>query len=728
MPEKDSANYVDWCVSRGISYDSAQRCGLFFTDNAQRDVHPSLRPDTFGVVLPYFDESGAAITEPDGVPFRRIRVLNDPKAAGFSGPVKQAKYLQGPGTAVYAYLPPMVNWRAIFRDTSIPIIITEGEAKTIALCQNGFPAIGLGGVDGFMARKKLLDELERVDWQRRDVFVCFDSDVVFNPNVRLAESKLIRELSTRRLAECHIVRIPPEDAGVDHEGRKLPAIKLGADDFLVKYGPAAFRALVDSAPTLSALDRGVEELNSEIAWIESEGKVFEFATGNAIHKSDLVKGSKYASRKVLRPGQGKNAAPKSTSVAEVWLTHENHMVLNDVVFDPSTTAYVVDSPCGPALNLWRGYDAAPGNVQPFIDLSDHMFSRLPDDLRYFAIYLLAYKAQNPSYKGNIAVVFTGDQGSGKSLWCHSIVQAFGRYGQTIDARSLLSAFNGFVEQNLVVFIDEAKDAVLYQAREVLKNLITQQTAYMNEKHRKAKDVKSFACYLLAANDRAVGSFEHDDRRMFIIPAPGKREKNFYVEIANWLRRDGPRHLMHYLLNFPLNGWSPPQDAPLTHEKHVAYHEGLTIESQVAAKMRTADENTVKLWLLDSLSWSQQNIGNSNPMIAKRASDIQQLLPHYHIRDWYTPEELCLIFPAIAEQLHGYRGSKIRSTTPGVLSRALRNNGIPLLIPADRSTMGFRYKGNLHQFLVVANPEKWQKPLTQREFEYHMSQWRSFRGN
>ena len=116
--------------------------------------------------------------------------------------------------------------------------------------ERGFATIGLVGVWGFVSARprrkdgaaygprRLLPELERIEWGGRHVFFVFDSDVIDKPEVQAAEAELARLLSGRG-AIVGIARLPQLGEG-----------KTGLDDFLVyhgKSGAAELRRLFDSA-------------------------------------------------------------------------------------------------------------------------------------------------------------------------------------------------------------------------------------------------------------------------------------------------------------------------------------------------------------------------------------------------------------------------------------------------------------------------------------------------
>jgi hypothetical protein len=180
--------------------------------------------------------------------FERLRCFYD---EGKTGP----KYRQSPGTTNHLYCPPTINLAG-----AEPLIIAEGEKKTLKLAQEGFPAVGIGGVwnwceraEGYNRPKqtKPIPDFDRVNW-RRTVTILFDSDGHDNRNVRLAAFRLARELSQRG-ATVFLLFIPPS----------LTWEKQGVDDFLVAHGPQALETLLKTAWTFNPAWSDAE---AEIAW------------------------------------------------------------------------------------------------------------------------------------------------------------------------------------------------------------------------------------------------------------------------------------------------------------------------------------------------------------------------------------------------------------------------------------------------------------------------------
>ncbi len=133
------------------------------------------------------------------------------------------------------------------------VVATEGEKKSLAADQAGFPAIGLTGQWGWQkARKKdaedrktgpreLLDELAAIIWTRFRVGIIHDTDPRRNPDVHHGFCEFARVLHEHG-AHVSFIPLPLGARGADG----LPG-KVGVDDFIVSQGADAFRQLIAAA-------------------------------------------------------------------------------------------------------------------------------------------------------------------------------------------------------------------------------------------------------------------------------------------------------------------------------------------------------------------------------------------------------------------------------------------------------------------------------------------------
>jgi hypothetical protein len=224
--------HVDDLRESGLTDSTIQQAGIFSccdVDRARELLGRDVGSVLPAIVFPFFDIAGC----PTG--YCRVK----PSRPRFDSNGRLVKYEAPSGRPNAAYFPPGVR---LLIDQHDFVIITEGEKKALAACQHGFPTIGLSGVWGWSektadteanGRKKLLDGLSVLPWDRLRVIVCFDSDVDTNHHVRRAEGALAAELKQQG-ATVNIARLPARRDGT----------KAGLDDFLVDYGIAELHRLL----------------------------------------------------------------------------------------------------------------------------------------------------------------------------------------------------------------------------------------------------------------------------------------------------------------------------------------------------------------------------------------------------------------------------------------------------------------------------------------------------
>lgn len=191
-----------------------------------------------GILFPYYSPQDY------GYP-REYRLRRDQPDMGLdrNGEVKEEqKYLSPPARGNMIYFPPAIAQHELF-DPKLPVVITEGEKKALALCrlscrdgsseEREFLPVALSGVWNFRGRigktlasngekvpvKGIIPDFELFNWKKRTVYLLFDSNVSSNPGVRTARYKLGRDLA--ELGAKILYAELPEDCGVN-----------GVDDYL----------------------------------------------------------------------------------------------------------------------------------------------------------------------------------------------------------------------------------------------------------------------------------------------------------------------------------------------------------------------------------------------------------------------------------------------------------------------------------------------------------------
>jgi Domain of unknown function (DUF3854) len=206
--------------------------------------------DCSGILIPYYWPG-----DPSPINYR-IRRDHPDLVQGKDGVPKQdRKYLGSPGTGNRLYLPPAITLEDL-SDVHTPAAIVEGEKKALAArrlanheCDRprfipiAIPGVwnwrGVVGKTGGPNGERLdvkgpIPDLNRIRWDRRTVYIIFDTNVHTNEAVKQACSGLARLLAQAG-ALVKFVTLP-EECGVN-----------GVDDLLANLGPEKVLELIDQA-------------------------------------------------------------------------------------------------------------------------------------------------------------------------------------------------------------------------------------------------------------------------------------------------------------------------------------------------------------------------------------------------------------------------------------------------------------------------------------------------
>lgn len=140
-------------------------------------------------------------------------------------PPKSVKYETVQGSSVRAdFAPAMLEHLS---DTSVPVLITEGVKKGDSLAswceRHNYPLLIVALMGVWCFRKEASADLDRIVWDRRTVYLAFDSDAMTKPEVKKALKGLGADVRRRGGIPKYVILAQQEGGGT----------KVGLDDFLV---------------------------------------------------------------------------------------------------------------------------------------------------------------------------------------------------------------------------------------------------------------------------------------------------------------------------------------------------------------------------------------------------------------------------------------------------------------------------------------------------------------
>ena len=522
-------------------------------------LHPSFK-SLPSLKLTYWrpdDLSKPLAARPAWPPFYRLRYLRP------GGDQKDdIRYTNEPNAGVVAYFPPVVDWPDIIKDPDHTLIITEGELKAAKACVEGYPAIGLGGVWNFRSSSlgvTFLPELELIDWVRRRVYIIYDSDVVAKPGVQQALNQLAEELMLRG-ALPFIVYVPEGDEGK----------KQGLDDWCVANPGASIGDLVTRRQPLTQV-RKLFELNDNLVYVRSKGLVVEQATSNKLTSQqfrEVWQTHDYAELAIDKDG---SVSLKKQPIAPAWLAWPLRRDVNGITYRPGAPRFL-DETCQAksAYNLWPGWGCQPakGDVQPFLDLVDHLFTGAPAEAKLWFLRWCAYPLQYPGTKMFTATLVHGiGHGTGKSLLGYTLGRIYGENFTEINQTALHGGFNAWAEAKQLVMGDDVTGSNKRADNDLLKKMITQLRLRVNAKFMPEYEVPDCINYYFTSNHPDAFFLEDDDRRYFIHEVTvGKLDEGFYMDYGLWLDTTGPSALFDWFLRLDLGDFNPMAPALYTTAK------------------------------------------------------------------------------------------------------------------------------------------------------------------
>lgn len=546
--------------------------------------------------LPYFGLDG----KPSG--YRRWRYLEDTREGlAAKTDAKPMRYAQPPGTAAEVYLPPLVDWRRLAEDATVPLVITEGEKKAAACTSAGRPCLGLGGVYSFKSTKRgqpLVPAFRGFVWTGRRVVVAYDSDAHQNRMVVAARNELCRALLDLG-AEPAVCDLDPADDGS----------KRGLDDLLFQEGQEALAEALDYAVPWSAA-AALHELSEEVAYVVDPGMVVVVGTGQKMRPSDFV-GHAYSNRhfweQVTDAKGGQKLVRKPA--ARAWLDWEHRFALRSVCYQPGEPQVTDDR----RYNTWPGWGCEPvkGEVGPWKRLLDRLFHGHPEERRWFERWC-ALPLQRPGAKMYTCCLLWGvETGTGKSLVGYTLGRIYGRNFAEITDAELSNPSNDWAVDKQFVMGDDVTGEDQRQYADRLKTMMTRATVRINVKYVPTYSVPDVLNYYFTSNHPDAMFLEDRDRRAFVHEVTSVRMAKAEVdEYVAWMKGPGPAALFDHLRRLDLGGQEPEGRAPETAARAAMIDDGQSALGRWVRELRDSPDTALRLpggGPMDGDLWSSQDL-------------------------------------------------------------------------------------------------------------------------
>lgn len=246
---------------------------------------------------------------------------------------------------------------------------------------------------------------------------------------------------------------------------------------------------------------------------------------------------------------------KPANLSKVWLSWlKRRQYLGGVVFDPGGAIR------RGVYNLWRGWPIPPKGGDWSV-IREHIYEVLCSSNDSWFEYVLGWLArlvQHPDEPGEVALVFRGTQGAGKSITGTAIRRMFGQHAMAISSpRALTGQFNAHLRDLCFLLADEALFAGDRATGSALKAIITDPTLFIEQKGIDAIETRNMLHIMMTTNSEWSVPLALKDRRFAVFDAADCRvgDNAYFERLAAAVRDDAViAAMLRDLLSTSLDGY------------------------------------------------------------------------------------------------------------------------------------------------------------------------------
>ena len=464
---------------------------------------------------------------------------------------KKGKYGQNQ-KGVKLYLSNNIDWMEVIRNPLRPIIITEGEFKALTCnIKTNHIAVGLGGVFNFTSLtdkfqgEVLSEDIRQFELRGRIVYICFDSDVESNEQVRRAELTLAA-LLRQRGADVLFVRLAPGSEA-----------KIGLDDFINDGGDLSLK-LRESTNDIDN-DLLCEALST---WVDYRGDALNLKTGEVRVVSKLK-------------NTWSNLFSGVNNVYKLWSTSAYRGAVTNIVFKPEDEFLLRNG----EYNTWKGYkfyDVYPKTheIQWWLDFKRDLFSEEPFLEREMDLFF-AHLIQKPGVKQfRLPIIQHAKTGMGKSFLVESVAMAMnggeqfnGCPAAVCGPTELDTDYVTIFEGKVFVIFNEPGEMGARRSNHI-KDLVTGDWIDINQKFGLKYRIPNKCDMAFTTNMGYTHRFNVDSRRELVIHAAdmmAEKPKEYWTELVA-SRKKNLYALAEYYLTYDLGDYNGRAPAPFSEAK------------------------------------------------------------------------------------------------------------------------------------------------------------------
>lgn len=215
------------------------------------------------------------------------------------------------------------------------------------------------------------------------------------------------------------------------------------------------------------------------------------------------------------------AEQEKVKIADIWFNHINRRQVLKIGFDPT------NNPDDDIFNIWKGMSISKSFADTFDEneckpLLDHILNVWCKGNETYYNYILnwlAHLIQKPWIKMGVVICLRSTkEGAGKGVVMNLLRKIIGdnHYFQCNNLEQLTGSFNSIGEGKILINLDEAFWGKDKKKEGMLKNMITEDTKYINKKHQAQYSIDDYCNYIVSTNNDCFIPAVEGGRRFFAV--------------------------------------------------------------------------------------------------------------------------------------------------------------------------------------------------------------------
>ena len=217
----------------------------------------------------------------------------------------------------------------------------------------------------------------------------------------------------------------------------------------------------------------------------------------------------------------KNIKNKDVNPADIWLKHIDRRQVVKIGFDPKN----IDNP--EIFNIWKGLKINESylnnfNVDDAKPILDHIYNIWCSQNKEYYDYVInwfSHILKFPYKKTGVVVCLKSNkEGAGKGIIMNKLRKIIGdnHYFQCNNLDQLTGSFNGIGEGKILINLDEAFWGKDKKKEGMLKNIITEETKFVNKKNKESYIIDDYCNYIISTNNDCFIPASEGGRRFFAL--------------------------------------------------------------------------------------------------------------------------------------------------------------------------------------------------------------------